>query len=65
MNKIAIRAPEVARLLSISERKLWQMCKTGGFPHVIDGRTKLFLIADIEDWLQRNRIGGSSNGIVK
>lgn len=59
MDKIAIRSPEAARLMSISERKLWQLAKTGGLPYVKTAGTKLFVVADIVEWLKQNAKGGS------
>ena len=64
MEKITIRPKECADLLSVSPRKLFEMTKSGGFPHVKDGRTILYVVKDVIDWLesQKKINGGVKNG---
>lgn len=64
LSKICLRPAEAAELMSISERKLWQMCKTEGFPYVKCGRIKLFIREDIINWLRTRSNGGVANGIA-
>ena len=64
MEKITIRPYECAKLLSVSPRKLFEMTKSGGFPHVKNGRTILYEVKDVIDWLesQKKINGGVKNG---
>lgn len=62
MEKITIRPKECAELLSVSPRKLFEMTKSGGFPHVKDGRTILYVVKDVYAWLESHR---QTNGGLK
>ena len=49
---------EVSELLSISERKLWQLTHDGEIPHVrIGSRTIRFDEADLAAWLAQQKQG--------
>lgn len=63
-SKICLRPAEAAEMMSVSERKLLQMCKTDGFPFVKCGRIKLFIREDIVNWLRARSNGGVANGIA-
>jgi excisionase family DNA binding protein len=54
---ILINATEAARLLSISERKLWQLTKDGDVPSVRIDKCVRYRIADLEEWTRRPQLG--------
>jgi excisionase family DNA binding protein len=49
--KLALRAPEAAKALSISQRKLWEMTNAGQIPHAKLGRATVYPVATLEKWL--------------
>lgn len=51
---------EAAKVLAISERKLWQLKSTGEIPHVRIGASVRFAIADQEEYVENQKIGRSS-----
>lgn len=51
--RLALRPPQAAAALGISERALWTLTKdeTSGIPHVRIGRAVVYPVADLERWL--------------
>lgn len=49
--RLALRPREAARALGIGERLLWSMTNRGDVPHVRIGRTILYPIKQLEEWL--------------
>lgn len=48
---LALRAPEAARMIGISTRSLWTLTNRGDVPHVRFGRTVVYPIEQLRDWL--------------
>jgi excisionase family DNA binding protein len=44
-----------ARLLSISERSLWSLMKSGSIPHVRIGRSVRYDREDLKAWIEKQR----------
>ncbi len=55
---LALRAPEAAKALGISQRSLWQKTKSGEIPHTTLGRTILYPVEALRDWLRDRTVGG-------
>lgn len=49
---LALRAPEAARVLGISERALWTATNAGEIPHVRVGRTTIYPVDALRAWLE-------------
>ena len=48
---LALRAPEAARAIGISERALWSLTNAGQIPHVRVGRAVVYPLRALEEWL--------------
>ena len=48
---LAVRPAQAARMLGISERKLWELTNRREIPHAKLGRATLYRVADLEQWL--------------
>lgn len=48
---LALRPKEAARALGIGERLLWQQTNAGEIPHCRIGRTVLYPVAALQEWL--------------
>ena len=59
-SKLALRPAEAAKALSISERLLWDWTHQGDIPHLRIGRTVLYPVHLVEEWLAKQ--SQSSNG---
>ncbi|MSR59847.1 MAG: DNA-binding protein [Planctomycetaceae bacterium] len=59
-NNLALRPREAAKALGVSERSLWEWTHRGDVPHVRIGRTILYPVDALRDWL--NRRAGSAKG---
>ncbi|HUO06987.1 MAG TPA: helix-turn-helix domain-containing protein [Phycisphaerae bacterium] len=57
---LALRAPEAAKALGISERTLWALTAANEVPHVRLGRTVLYPTADLTRWLTAQATGGEA-----
>lgn len=59
---LALRPRHAARALSVSERQLWQWTHDGKIPHCRVGRTILYPVDGLRDWLSRQSTctGGTS-----
>jgi excisionase family DNA binding protein len=53
--KLLVKAPEAAALLSLSERKLWEMRNCRQIPHVKIGRAVRYAVADLEAWIEQQK----------
>ena len=49
--RLALRPREAARALGISPRSLWSLTKDGEIPHARVGRTVLYPVDLLRDWL--------------
>jgi predicted ATPase len=56
--RLQVRPPEAAALLSISERELWRKTKTGEIPSIGKRRLRRYAVDDLRAWQHRNRNGG-------
>lgn len=59
---LLVPAREAARLLSISERKFWELVDAGQIPRIVipgkgKERTFRYAIDDLLKWVERNRQG--------
>jgi len=56
---LALRPPEAAQALGISERLLWDMTRRGEVPHTRMGRAVLYPVGALNQWLaDRAEAGG-------
>jgi len=58
---LVVDSRTAARMLSVSERKLWAMAHEDDdrLPHVKFGRLTRYRISDLEDWIAQRRQGGA------
>ena len=49
---LALRAPDAARALGVSERTLWTMTRAGEIPHVRLGRVIVYPVDELREWLR-------------
>lgn len=56
--KLLLSPKAAAAALSISERKLWSLTTSGDIPHVRIGRCVRYAVADLEQFIARQREGG-------
>ena len=56
---ILVTVREAAKLLAISERKLWELTAGGQIPVVRIGRAVRYLPADLHAWALSQRQGGA------
>jgi len=57
---LALRPPEAAQALGISERLLWDMTKRGEVPHLRMGRAVVYPVAALDRWLAERAEAGSA-----
>jgi len=50
--RLAVGAREAARALSISERTLWSITRSGEIPSFRAGKRVLYKVADLEAWIE-------------
>ena len=50
--KLTYSVPEAARVLGISETKMYQLVKTRGFPTIRIGRRSLVSVKGLERWVE-------------
>ena len=50
---LALRPRDAAKALGISERKLWQLTHDGLIPSAKVGRTVLYPVTGLHDWLRQ------------
>lgn len=55
---LGLRPREAAKALGISERSLWSLTKSGKIPHVRLGRSVIYPVATLKDFLNSNTEGG-------
>jgi excisionase family DNA binding protein len=55
---LALRAKDAARALGIGERQLWSLTKAGKIPCVRIGRSVVYHVASLDEWLRRRAKGG-------
>lgn len=55
---LALRAPDAARALGLSPRSLWTLTNQGLIPHVRIGRTLIYPVAKLQEWLTARAEGG-------
>ena len=58
---IAVGAEAAARLIAVSERKLWQMTNAREVPYVRLGGRLVYDVAALRRWLTSQLQGGESN----
>ena len=52
---LLLRAPQAAVVLTISERKLWELAACNEIPHVRIGRAVRYHYDDLEEWVEQKR----------
>lgn len=57
---LLVDAREAARMLCISERKLWSLTNCGEVPHVRLGRALRYPVADLQTWIRSQTKGGGT-----
>lgn len=57
---ILVKPIDAARMVTISERKLWELTNRGEIPCVRIGRSVRYLPADLQEWALSHRQGGAS-----
>jgi len=50
---LLLKAPQVARLLGISERKLWELANCGELPSIRIGRCRRYSRNSLEKWIEQ------------
>ena len=57
---LALRPKDAAKALGIGERKLWELTadRTSGIPHVRFGRSILYPVRELADWLAERAAKG-------
>ena len=53
-----IKSHDAAKLLGISERKLWELKASGELTYIQIGRAVRYSVTDLEQWIERNKCGG-------
>jgi len=53
---LLLNSREAAQLLSLSERKLWDLMATGEIPHLKVGRSVRYAIEDLKSWIESNKV---------
>jgi excisionase family DNA binding protein len=62
--KLSLRPHEAAKAIGVSARTLWALTKKGEVPHFRIGRSVLYPVESLRDWLQERAGGrGALNGI--
>jgi len=59
-NQLLVTSREAARLLSISERTLWELAKTRKVKRVKIGRSVRYHINDLEAWIEAQKEGSDA-----
>lgn len=57
-SKLLLTARETAAMLSISERKLWNLTNENEIPAIRIGRAVRYSIDDLEQWIESKRNEG-------
>ena len=60
IDPILVDSRTAAKILAISERKLWQLAKDGDIAHVRIGRSVRYDVTDLRDAVERMKTGGKS-----
>jgi len=61
---ILVDAPEAARQLSISERKLWELTNRREIPSLRIGRCVRYRVADLEAWTLKQVAASNTCAII-
>ena len=59
-NKMVMSVPAAAKILGISETKMYQLCKSSGFPTVKIGKRILVSSKGLERWIDQQAAKGWS-----
>ncbi len=54
-DSVLLNSPETAKMLSISERSLWTLMKSGSLPHVRIGRSVRYDREDLKTWIETQK----------
>lgn len=52
-----VRGPDAARFLALSERKLWELTRSGSVPHIRIGRSLRYDLDDLRRWIEQKKKG--------
>jgi excisionase family DNA binding protein len=58
---LLLNPAQAAEALAISPRKLWAMTASGEIPHLRLGRSVRYPVADLEQWIEEQRNGGTAS----
>jgi excisionase family DNA binding protein len=56
MEALLISAKDAAKVLCMGDRKLWELTQAKEIACVRNGRRVLYDIADLKDWIERNKV---------
>ncbi len=54
---LLVDAGEAARILSISERKLWELTNRKAIPHLRIGRSVKYPVEELREWIRTQSVG--------
>ena len=55
--KLSLRPREAAKALGVSPRSLWALTKEGAIPHFRIGRSVLYSVDSLREWLKERAAG--------
>jgi excisionase family DNA binding protein len=53
MDRLCVKVPEAAEMLSICEAKVWAMVNRGDLPSFKDGKSRLIPVQGLRDWVEK------------
>ena len=59
MEKLTLSIPEAAKILGISDTKMYELVRTEGFPTIIVGKRKLVSRKGLERWADAQNRGSA------
>ena len=51
---------DTAKLLAISQRKLWGLTNAGNIPHIRIGKSVRYAVQDLKNWIDSKRVSQAS-----
>lgn len=50
-----VRSQDAARFLALSDRKLWELTRSGNVPHIRIGRSLRYDLDDLRRWIEQQK----------